>query len=281
MDKGWDPNWEFNPFNSWARVLDCGDVMPAFSDNAVAIEQMERGYTRILERPLYNPEWNPSWLKGHPRIVTLGGDHTILLPILRSLYKKHGRITVVHFDSHIDTWDPEALGGEESRQEGINHGTILFHAAKEGLLAKTGNLHVGIRNKLTGKRDLDTDASLGFSIITANSITKLGSQGIIQAIKQKVPKDALVYLSLDIDVIDPAFAPATGTPETGGWTTRELKEILQGLRGLRIVGSDVVEVSPPYDTQAELTSLAGAEVVFDMLSLMIFNGLEESPKEEL
>jgi len=278
--QGWDPNWTFNPFTAWAKLIDCGDVAPAFSDNAVALKQIERAYNLVLSRGVYNAAWNPTWLRGKPRVMTLGGDHTVLLPALRALHRVHGKITLVHFDSHIDTWDPEALGGEESVQEGVNHGTVLFHAAKEGLLAPTGNLHVGIRNKLTGKHNFDTDASLGFATIFAKEVDAIGVAGIVERIRKSVG-NALVYLSVDIDVLDPAFAPATGTPEVGGFTTREFKAILQGLRGLRVVGADVVEVSPAYDTNAELTGLAAAEVAFDMLSLMVSNGLEPEAKQEL
>ncbi|EFW18217.1 agmatinase [Coccidioides immitis RS] len=203
-----------------------------------------------------------------PRIITLGGDHTTTLSALRSTYEKWGPVSVVHFDSHIDTWDPEVLGGGVSSYAGVNHGTFLHIAHEEGLV-QNNSIHVGIRAPLVREKgDLRNDVRCGFDIVTARDIDMIGASGIIEKIKNRVGSDN-VYISVDIDVLDPAFAPATGTAEPGGFSTRELLTILDGLSGLRVIGGDVVEVAPVYDTTGETTVLAAAEVANSLLGLMI------------
>ncbi|KAF8582007.1 Arginase/deacetylase [Ramaria rubella] len=233
--------------------------------------------------------------KEHPRIVTLGGDHTIVLPLLRSINSAYGKISVIHFDSHLDTWKPAVFGGAPSERAALNHGTYFYWAAQEGLI-KNGSsiasvysfiftldfhfclftrtvgenfliLHGAIRTTLSGPADYDNDDGAGFHRIEAREIDTLGVDGIIKKIRDTVGSDP-VYLSIDIDSIDPAFAPATGTPETGGWSTRELRAIIRGLDGLHIVSADLVEVAPAYDTNAELTTMAAADVLFEVLTVM-------------
>ncbi|KXS13555.1 Arginase/deacetylase [Gonapodya prolifera JEL478] len=303
-----DPLLDVNPLSSWATIVDCGDVPAAYSDNAVAIAQMEAYLSEVVARKTADPEASPDWTKGHPRVVTLGGDHTIVLPILRALHKIHGKsFHVIHFDSHMDTWEPSSLGGSESGDDaksgqtesnpyprvtssamlGLNHGTPLWHAAKEGLFEMDGrNLHVGLRGKLVDMGDYATDDSVGFKRIHAADIDTLGVKGVIERIVEVVSggntdEVPLVYISLDIDVLDPAFAPATGTPEIGGWSTRELKSIIRGLQGrLRVIGADVVEVAPAYDTVAEQTTLAAAEVAYEFVNLMITDIKEVAGKKK-
>lgn len=133
---------------------------------------------------------------------------------------------------------------------------------------KGASVHGGIRTKLISLKDYEDDEEFGFRVIEARIIDDIGTKGIIEKIRQIVG-DNLVYLLIDIDTLDPAFAPATGTPETGGWNTREFRTILQGLEGLKSIGADLVEVSPAYDTNAQVTSLAAADILFEVLSLMV------------
>jgi len=202
----------------------------------------------------------------------LGGDHTIVLPILRSVKKAYGPISVIHFDSHLDTWKPKVFGGSPSEVASINHGTYFYHAALEGLLRNDSNIHAGIRTTLSGPSDYENDGYVGFEIVEAREIDIIGTAGIIKKILDRVGTERPVYLSIDIDTLDPAFAPATGTPETGGWSTRELRTILRGLEDLNLVGADIVEVAPAYDTNAELTTMAAADVLFEVMSIMVKKG---------
>ena len=150
----------------------------------------------------------------------------------------------------------------------------MYHAAKEGLVANGTSMHVGIRSSLYDEEDLARDIALGFNIIKANDIFKLGVDGIVERMHEILgpAEDSLVYLSIDIDVIDPSMAPATGTPETGGFLTREMRYILRGLKDYNLVGMDVVEVSPAYDTQAQLTSFLAADLIYEVMSMMVKSG---------
>lgn len=207
-----------------------------------------------------------------PRIITLGGDHTITLPLLRSINKAYGPISVIHFDSHLDTWKPKVFGGAPSKQASINHGTYYYHASEEGLLANDSSIHAGIRTTLSGPSDYDNDGYCGFTRVEAREIDEIGTEGIIKRIKDRVGTKNPVYLSIDIDTLDPAFAPATGTPETGGWSTRELRTIIRGLEGINFIAADLVEVAPAYDTNAELTTMAAADVLYEVMTLMVKQG---------
>ena len=192
-------------------------------------------------------------------IVTLGGDHTIALGALRAVARKHGPVALIHFDAHLDTWD-SYFGADRT------HGTVFRRAFEEGLLLPGSSVHVGIRGPLYDAQDLVDDKSFGFSIIRATDFDRLGVDEIVRRVRGRVG-DAAVYLSVDIDVLDPAFAPGTGTPEIGGFTSRELLALVRGLPGKQLVAADVVEVSPAYD-HAEITALAAATVAFEMMSLM-------------
>ena len=207
-----------------------------------------------------------------PRIITLGGDHTITLPLLRSVNKAYGPISVIHFDSHLDTWKPKVFGGAPSNQAAINHGTYFYWAAQEGLVANDSNIHAGIRTTLSGLSDYENDGYCGFTRVEAREIDTIGTEGIIKRIRDRVGTKDPVYLSIDIDTLDPAFAPATGTPETGGWSTREMRTIIRGLGGINFIAADIVEVAPAYDTNAELTTMAAADVLFEVMTLMTLKG---------
>jgi agmatinase len=198
-------------------------------------------------------------LKGHRKVVAIGGDHTIALPMLRSVTKVHGPVALVHFDAHLDTWNTYFNAP-------VTHGTIFRRAFEEGLLVEDHSIHIGIRGPLYTAGDLGDDRRFGFRTIRATDLEDMGVPTVIGAINERVD-DLPVYLSIDIDVLDPAFAPGTGTPEAGGLTSRELLRALRGLTGLNIVGADVVEVAPAYD-HAEITTIAAATVVFDLITLL-------------
>ncbi|KAF8652591.1 hypothetical protein AX16_004312 [Volvariella volvacea WC 439] len=275
---GYNVPLEVNPFKSGLKIVDCGDIPVTPYDNKYAIKQIEHGHKALLQReapaPLGNDTVTGEKLfpitkdgKVHPRVITLGGDHTIVLPLLRSIYSVYGPISVIHFDSHLDTWKPSVFGGAPSDQAAINHGTYFYWATQEGLIKNGSSIHGAIRTTLSSLDDYDNDDASGFHRIEAREIDSIGTDGIIKKIRKTVG-DGPVYLSIDIDSIDPAFAPATGTPETGGWSTRELRTILRGLDGLKIVSADIVEVAPAYDTNAELTTMAAADVLFEVLSVM-------------
>ncbi|KAJ3572212.1 hypothetical protein NP233_g3237 [Leucocoprinus birnbaumii] len=261
-------------------------------DNALAVDQMEVAYSSLLARTPATLKKDVSAHLGRvtakdgsirPKIVTLGGDHTIVLPILRSLHKVYGPISVIHFDAHLDTWP--AYPGQTTEQSRVTHGTFFYLAREENLIANN-SVHAGIRCKLAGLTDLENDAEVGFQIISTDDIDEFGVPAIIKSIRERIG-DSPVYLSLDIDVVDPGLAPATGTPEAGGWTTREVKRILRGLAGLNFVGADIVEVSPAFDHgklasaidrnediqffQAEITGIAAADFVHDYLSMFLTN----------
>ena len=221
-----------------AKIVDCGDAPLTFLDNTVALGQLDKAHKIIAARSSNNSEFSV------PRIVTLGGDHTTTLSALRGTYDNWGAVSVIHFDSHLDTWDPDVLGGGLSHYAGVNHGTFLHIAHEEGLIRNT-SIHAGIRAPVMNKKyDLHNDKACGFKILKARDLDSIGTQGFIDALKERV-QGSKVYISVDIDVLDPAYAPATGTAEVGGWTTRELLTILDGLKGLEVVGADVGELLMP------------------------------------
>ncbi|OJD10310.1 agmatinase [Blastomyces percursus] len=265
-DGAWSVYTGENVFQSWANIVDCGDVPLTFLDNTVALKQLDKAHKVVSSRPA-----NASYVTKVPRIITLGGDHTTTLPALRSTYKHWGPVAVIHFDSHIDTWDPSVLGGGISDYASVNHGTFLHIAHEEGLVLNSSSIHVGIRGPVVRpKKDIKNDIRCGFDIITARDIDHIGTSGIVEKIKKRVGNNK-AYISVDIDVLDPAFAPATGTSEPGGFSTRELLTILDALAEseIQVVGADVVEVAPIYDTAGESTVLAAAEVAHSLLALMV------------
>lgn len=261
--------------SDYLDVVDCGDVPMVFVDNKVALRQLELANKALLSKTNTRAFQGTSIAKDgkfHPRVLTLGGDHTITLPLLRGVVDIYGPVSVIHFDSHLDTWKPKAwdsdgpwLPGEEIP---VTHGSYFWYAANEGLLApNNSNIHVGIRGALSSWDDYDNDHEVGFVISHADELEEIGWKGVVKRIRDTVG-DNPVYITLDIDVIDPGMAPATGTPEIGGITTREIKKIMQGLSGLKIVGADIVEVAPGYDTQDEITQIAAANIGWDILALM-------------
>lgn len=193
------------------------------------------------------------------RAIALGGDHTIALPVLRSLHRRNGPVAVIHFDAHLDTWDTYF-------DAPLTHGTPFRRAAEEGLIAEGKCVHIGTRGPLYGSRDLSDDSRLGFEVISAPELAETGVGSVLDRVVTRVGETP-TYVSIDIDVLDPAHAPGTGTPEPGGLTSRELLALVRGLSGLPLVGADIVEVSPSYD-HAELTALAAAHAVYELLSIL-------------
>jgi agmatinase len=238
------PELGIAPFRS-IQVVDAGDVPVNPFVIEEAIDQIHRHAVEVL--------------RNRSRLVTIGGDHTVALPLLRAMHGLHGPLALVHFDAHLDTWN--TYFGTP-----LTHGTVFRRAFEEGLLAQERSIHVGIRGPLYDELDLADDAGFGFQIVRAGDLDRLGLEEVGARIRARVG-DTPVYLSVDIDVLDPAFAPGTGTPEMGGVTSRELLHLLRSLDGLTLVGGDVVEVSPAYD-HAEITALAAATVVFDIVTLM-------------
>jgi agmatinase len=240
----YNPALEVSPFAS-LQVVDAGDlaVNPFSIDEAIGA--IERGARGLLEQV--------------PHLLTLGGDHTIALPLLRAFAAVHGPVAVVHFDAHLDTWDTY-FGAS------YTHGTPFRRASEEGLLDRSGCVHVGIRGPLFSDADLDQDTALGFHVISAPEADDLGIAGMVQRIAGRVG-DRPAYVSVDIDVLDPAHAPGTGTPEAGGLTSRELLGVLRSFAGLNLIGADIVEVAPSYD-HAQITGIAAAHVGYELLSAL-------------
>jgi agmatinase len=240
----YNPAVQAAPFAT-QQVVDAGDlaVNPFSIDEAIST--IERGARALLERA--------------PFVLTLGGDHTIALPMLRAVAAVHGPLAVVHFDAHLDTWDTY-FGAA------YTHGTPFRRAAEEGLLDRTGCLHLGIRGPVYTGSDLSQDAELGFQVITAPDVEQMGVAAMVERIRQRVG-DRPVYVSVDIDVLDPAHAPGTGTPEAGGLTSRELLATLRSFARLHLVGADIVEVAPAYD-HAQITGIAAAHVGYELLSAL-------------
>jgi agmatinase len=228
-----------------AQVVDAGDIACTPFSTEEAVTEIERGADALLA--------------GGGRLVAVGGDHTVALPLLRATARRYGPLALVHFDAHLDTWD--TYFGQR-----YTHGTPFRRAWEEGLLRRDRSVHVGLRGPLYAQSDLVEDAGMGFAQITTEQVAQLGVVDVVERVLDRVG-DAPLYVSVDIDVLDPAHAPGTGTPEAGGLTSRELLSVLRGLEPARIVGADVVEVSPAYD-QAEITAIAAAHVLYDLVTLM-------------
>jgi agmatinase len=240
----YNPGLDVAPFDA-AQVVDAGDIAcnPFNIDEAIATVEEHAG----------------DLMDTGARLVTVGGDHTIALPLLRAVAARHGPVALLHFDAHLDTWDTY-FGAA------YTHGTPFRRAFEEGLLDTEAVSHVGTRGPLYGAGDLTDDARMGFGIVTSADVMRRGVDEVVAALRERVG-DRPLYVSIDIDVLDPAHAPGTGTPEAGGMTSRELLEVLRGLAGARLVGADVVEVAPPYD-HAEMTAVAASHVCYDLVSLL-------------
>jgi len=240
----WHPGLQVAPFGD-QQVADAGDIACNPFDIAEAVGQIEAAAAALLD--------------GASHLLAIGGDHTIAYPLLRATSQRFGPVALVHFDAHLDTW--QTYFGAP-----LTHGTPFRRAAEEGLFLEHHSMHIGIRGPLYAASDLDEDAELGFRTVSAMDVERIGIDGVAEAIRERVG-DWPMYASIDIDVLDPAHAPGTGTPEAGGLTSREMLGILRGLAGMQLVGADVVEVSPAYD-HAEMTTIAAAHICYELLALM-------------
>jgi agmatinase len=196
--------------------------------------------------------------KGIDHLIALGGDHSVTLPLLRALRPRTGPLALVHFDAHVDTW-PDTYG------QRFGHGSPFYHAIEEGLIAPHRSVQIGIRSPM--QNDVhDWTVEKGVTIVYAEDVHLQGPQAIAERIRSVVG-EAPAYLTFDIDALDPAFAPGTGTPEIGGLFSWQAQAILRRLAGLDFRGMDVVEVSPPYD-HAEITALAAATIAWEYLAML-------------
>ena len=238
------PPLDVHPFHA-QQVADAGDVgiNPFSIEDAVAT--VERAADELRE---------PG-----STLLSVGGDHTIALPLLRSVARTHGPVAVLHFDAHLDTWDTY-FGAPTT------HGTPFRRASEEGLIDRERSMHVGIRGPLYSAKDLSDDGILGFQVVRSDDYQLDGLAGVVERVRTRLA-DGPVYVSVDIDVLDPAHAPGTGTPEAGGLTSRELLHTLRSLAGANVVGADIVEVAPAYD-HAEITGIAAAHVAYELLAVL-------------
>jgi agmatinase len=238
----WNPVLKTNPFEKW-RIADYGDL----SINPLSIEDTFSRITTQLGQVLTHDT----------RPVCIGGDHSILLPILRAIHKHVGPVALVQFDAHNDTW-----GGYFGSPH--SHGTPVRRAVEEGLLVEGCVLQAGLRGQVYSEDDFTFGHEHGFHVLTCEELHRSGPGPVARVLKRFRGKP--VYFTLDIDVVDPAFAPGTGTPQVGGLSSAQILDLVRCLRGQKLVGCDLVEVSPPYD-RGEITSLLAANLLYEMLCL--------------
>lgn len=237
-EKRWP--WSF-ALSKRLSVADYGDLELICGDSDNMLEQVEAHAKKIISAGKI--------------LVTLGGDHFVTLPLLRAHAAKHGKLALIHFDAHTDTY-------EEAEQK-YNHGCMFFRAPQENLIDPSKSIQIGIRTEY----DLEKHE---YQVIDAHQANEQSVSDTINAIRNRV-KDMPIYLSFDIDALDPAFAPGTGTPVVGGLSSSRAMRILQGIADLNIVGFDLMEVSPAYD-HAEITALAGATLAQQFLYMRASQG---------
>jgi agmatinase/guanidinopropionase len=228
------------------KVIDFGDIEVIPVDINVTMDQVTKAVSSIIERNV--------------TLIALGGDHSISLPLLRAHARKFGPLAVVHFDSHPDTWNEEYPG------QPYSHGTPFRRAIEEQLIDTEAYIQIGIRGPTSSINDLKTARDLGANMFTISQVFEQGIPSIIQEIHHAIG-DRQVYVTLDIDSVDPAFAPGTGTPEVGGLSSYQILQLVRGLQGLNLIGFDLVEVCPPLD-HSDITSILAANLIFEFLSLI-------------
>ncbi|PMM56420.1 agmatinase [Vibrio splendidus] len=235
--------WDFNVFEH-TSVIDAGDLVFDCGDAGDLTLRLEAAADAILS--------------SGKTLLGLGGDHFITLPLLRAYGKKYGEMALIHFDAHTDTY---------SQGSRYDHGTMFYHAPNEGLISPEHSVQIGIRTEYKQEGH-------GFNVINAMQANDMSVDEIIAQVKGTVG-DKPVYVTFDIDCLDPAFAPGTGTPVCGGLNSDKVLKIIRGLQGLNMVGMDVVEVSPAYD-QSDITALAGATIALELLYVWTANRLAKS-----
>lgn len=228
------------------RVVDAGDVDASPVSLELAHAAIEAHVVHVLSAGALP--------------VVVGGDHSISLPVVRALARTHGPVGLVHFDSHIDTWD-EDFGSK------LFHGSSFYYAVTEGLVDPRRFIQVGIRGPMYGPDDFAFQRERGVTVLDIDEVMRAGVDAVSARIRS-VAGDGAVYVTFDIDVVDPAFAPGTGTPEVGGLTSHQAQQLVRGLAGLSIVGADVVEVAPPFDGPGQITALLAANLLFELLCVV-------------
>ena len=226
-------------------IVDYGDLPVSPGDTQRTYGQVEQALAPLVEAGVFP--------------LALGGDHSVTLAELRVLARRHGPLALVQLDAHGDTWD-EYFG------QRYFHGTTFLRASEERLIEPGASIQAGLRGSLYGAEDLESARELGFGVLPCEQLRTLGPGGFASLVRERAGTRP-VFISFDVDVLDPAFAPGTGTPEVGGLSTAEALAFLRTLRGIRLVGADVVEVSPPYDGPGQQTALAAANVAYELLSL--------------
>jgi agmatinase len=226
-------------------IVDYGDVAVSPGDTERTYGQIEAGLAPLVDAGVFT--------------AALGGDHSITLAELRAHARAHGPLALVQLDAHADTWD-EYFG------QRYFHGTTFKRAVEEGLLDAGASVQAGMRGPLYSSDDLEISRELGFTVIPSEELRSLGPKRYGEVVRERVG-DRPVFLSFDVDFLDPAFTPGTGTPEVAGFSTAEALAFLRSLRGIRLAACDVVEVSPPYDGPGAPTALAAANVVWELLAL--------------
>ncbi len=243
----WGFNQVLNVFpTAELKIVDYGDVSVVPMDIMATMENITQEVKGIINHEV--------------AVVALGGDHSISLPLLRAHVSKYGELAVIHFDSHPDTWD------QEFEDQPFSHGTPYRRAIEEKLIDTNAYLQIGIRGPTSGPNDLSEAREMGAKVLTIDRVFEMGIPSVVEEMRALVG-DRPVYVSLDIDSVDPAFAPGTGTPEVGGLSSYQILQLVRGMRGLNIVGFDLVEVSPPYD-HGDITSILAANLAFEFISLL-------------
>ncbi len=240
----WNPVLKVHPFER-LRVADYGDIDVVPISIERTMEAIERGVAAIIA--------------AGATPVCVGGDHSVTLPVLRALARRHGPVGVVHFDAHPDTWD-EYFGSK------FFHGTPFRRGIEEGLIDPRRMIQVGIRGPLYGPEDFAFHEAHGLEVLRIEAVKEQGTAWVVGKLARLA--DGPVYCSFDVDAVDPAYAPASSTPEIGGLTSYEALGLVRGLQGLPLVGCDVVEVCPPYDGPGQITSLLAANLLFELVSLL-------------
>jgi len=231
-------------------LVDYGDLPVSPGDTERTYAQVEEALAPIVETGSF--------------AAAMGGDHSVTLAELRALAKRHGPMALVQLDSHGDVW-------EQYFGQRYFHGTTFKRAVEEGLLDASASVQAGMRGSLYGAEDIEVARELGFTVLTTDELRELGPLRYGELVLTKT-EGRPVFMSFDIDFLDPAFAPGTGTPEVGGFSTAEALALLRALRGITLAGCDVVEVSPPYDGPGLVTALAAANVLYELLSLRAIGG---------
>jgi len=240
----YNPEQAINIFD-YVSGVDYGDipVVPGYIQDTY--EKMEEALSPIVQQGIIP--------------IVLGGDHSITLAELRAIAKKHGPVALLQFDAHSDTWD--SYFGKK-----YNHGTVFRRAIEEGLLDVSRSLQIGMRGGLYGIEDLDDARNLGLDVYTTNQYKKAGVERMLEIIHQRVGNGP-VFLSFDIDFLDPVYAPGTGTPEVSGASMDDALAFVRGLTGINFVGFDLVEVLPAYD-HGQITAAAAANIVYEFITLI-------------